>query len=405
MKHLVAPIRLRASTAGRKVTWLELFFDLVFVAAVAQVAEPLHEHYTLAGLARFTPLFILVWWAWTGHAVFSTRFDSDDGVQRALTLLQVFAVAVMAANAKDALDSRSSAGFAAAYAVVRFVLVAQYARSRLVPGAHTLATRYLTGHGVAALVWLVSAAIPAPGRFWIWAAAFAIDLGTPWLAVQHSVRVPPDAAHLPERFGLFTLILLGESVVAVMRGIESQEDWTPAAATSAFLGMALSFLICWWYFDIAGAAAEQPVRTRRDAFRFHVWTYAHFPLYLAVIVMGAGVQRIVTAASRTSLNPGESAILAGAAAAVMLALALIGAVSAKRQRHRPADWIAQTALATVMLVVGLMGRFTSPLALINVMGAVLLTGLTSTQAGLRTSAAAARAATDEEAGAAAVAGG
>src|SRR6185295_999400 len=57
---------------------------------------------------------------------------------------------------------------------------------------------------------------------WIWGVAFAIDLGTPWLAVPHSVKVPPDAAHLPERFGLFTLILLGESVVAVMQGMESQ---------------------------------------------------------------------------------------------------------------------------------------------------------------------------------------
>jgi low temperature requirement protein LtrA len=375
MKPLVVSPRLRSGEAGRKVTWLELFFDLAFVAAVAQVAEPLHEHYSVAGLVRFTPLFILIWWAWTGHAVFSTRFDSDDGVQRALTLVQVFAVAVMAANATEALGSRSSAGFAAAYAAVRLVLVVQYARARLAPGARALATRYLAGHGTAALLWLVSAIVPAPGRFWIWAVAFAIDLGTPWLAVQQSVNVPPDAAHLPERFGLFTLILLGESVVAVMRGIESQEDWTPAAATSAFVGMGLWFLICWWYFDSAGGAAEQPVHTRREAFRLHVWTYAHFPLYLAVIVMGAGVQRIVTAAARASLSPGESAILAGAAAAVMLALALVGTVSANRRHHRSGDWIAQVTLAAVMLGVGLLGRFSSPLVVITLIAAGQLAAL------------------------------
>jgi low temperature requirement protein LtrA len=141
MKHLVVPLRLRSTEAGRKVTWLELFFDLVFVAAVAQVADPLRAEYTIAGLVRFTPLFVLIWWAWTGHTVFSTRFDSDDGLQRGLTLVQVFAVAAMAANAKDALDSRSSAGFAAAYAAVRFVLVAQYFRARHVPGARALTTR------------------------------------------------------------------------------------------------------------------------------------------------------------------------------------------------------------------------------------------------------------------------
>ena len=109
-------------------TWLELFFDLIFVAAVAQVAEPLRYEYTIDGLARFAPLFLLIWWAWTGQSVFSTRFDTDDVVQRGLTLVQVFVVAAMAANAKDALDSRSSAGFAAAYAAVRLVLVAQYMR-------------------------------------------------------------------------------------------------------------------------------------------------------------------------------------------------------------------------------------------------------------------------------------
>ena len=85
--------------------------------------------------------------------------------------------------------------------------------------------------------------MPAPARFWIWGAAFVIDLGTPWLTVRHSVNAPPDAAHLPERFGLFTLILLGESVVAVMQGMESQNDWPIAAAISAFLGMGIAFLI------------------------------------------------------------------------------------------------------------------------------------------------------------------
>ena len=267
MKSFIVPLRLRSSdAAGRKVTWLELFFDLIFVAAVAQVAAPLRDAYSLAGLARFTPLFVLVWWAWTGQSVFSTRFDTDDVIQRALTLVQMFVVAVMAANAKDALDSESSAGFAAAYAAVRFVLVAQYFRARRVPGARELTVRYIIGHGLAACLWLGSAVVPAPTRFWIWGAAFAIDLGTPWLAVRHSVTAPPDAAHLPERFGLFTLILLGESVVAVMQGMESQDDWPLAAAISAFLGMGIAFLIWSWYFDGVAGASEQPVRTRRDAF-------------------------------------------------------------------------------------------------------------------------------------------
>src|SRR5215470_15337971 len=157
-----------AERSGRKVTWLELFFDLIFVAAVAQVAEPLRHDYSLAELIRFTPLFVLIWWAWTGHTLFSTRFDTDDGAQRGLTFLQIFAVAAMAANAKDALDSRSSAGFAAAYAAVRLVLVAQYIRARQIADARRLTATYIAGHGTAAVLWLVSAVVPPPARFWIW---------------------------------------------------------------------------------------------------------------------------------------------------------------------------------------------------------------------------------------------
>ena len=384
MKRFVAPLRLRSIAGGdvaRKVTWLELFFDLVFVAAVAQVAAPLRDQYSLTGLLRFTPLFVLIWWAWTGHTVFSTRFDTDDVVQRGLTLVQMFAVAAMAANAKDALGSRSSAGFAAAYAAVRFILVAQYFRARHVPDARPLTTRYLIGHGSAALLWLASAFVPAPERFWIWGFAFAVDLGTPWLAVRHSVKVPPDAAHLPERFGLFTLILLGESVVAVMQGMESQEDWTLAAAASAFLGMGISFLIWWWYFDGASGASEQPVRTRREAVRFHIWSYAHFPLYLGIIVGGVGIQRIVTAASRATLTTAEAVILTGAVTSVMLAMTAIGATSAGRRRRGLSGIMQHVALAFATLAIGPVGHFGSPVTLIIVIAAMCVAQLAVSLAG------------------------
>jgi low temperature requirement protein LtrA len=317
-------------TADRKVTWLELFFDLVFAAAVAQVATPLRDDYSLAGLVRFSILFILIWWAWTGHAVFSTRFDTDDGVQRGLTLLQMFGVAVMAANARDALDSRSSAGFAAAYAVLRFVLVFQYFRARAVRPARRLVNFYLTGHGVAAALWLASALVAAPARYGLWAIAFAIDLGTPWVAVRHSAAVPPDAAHLPERFGLFTLILLGESVVAVMHGIEHQENWSVPAATTAFSAMAVAFGIWWWYFDRIRATSPRPVASHGDAVRLHLWTYAHLPFSIALVVAFVGIQLVVSVTPAPALNAGQAAILVAALATIVTSMGLIGIASRSR---------------------------------------------------------------------------
>ena len=326
MTAIVRATKLRyvaGQSANRRVTWLELFFDLVFAAAVSQVASPLRTDYSLEGLLRFSILFVLIWWAWTGHAVFSTRFDTDDGLQRILTLVQMFGVAVMAANARDALDSRSSAGFAAAYAALRCILVFQYARARAVPEAKDLSTWYLAGHGMAAAVWLASAPLPAPLRYGLWGCAFAIDLGTPWSGVRHSVAVPPDAAHLPERFGLFTLILLGESVVAVMQGIEHQETWSVPAAATAFLGMAIAFLAWWWYFDVAKATAEQPVRSRQDAIRLHIWSYTHLPFYLGIVVAFVGIKIVVSAVPEPSLSGGQLGILGAALALAALSMTVI----------------------------------------------------------------------------------
>lgn len=329
MTRLIQATRLRyvAGRSDRKVTWLELFFDVVFAAAIAQAASPLRDDYSMAGLVRFAVLFVLIWWAWTGHAVFATRFDTDDAVQRGLTFLQMFAVAVMAANASDALDSRSSAGFAAAYAALRLVLVTQYYRARSVPGAAPLARAYLLGHGLAAALWLASALVPAPARYWVWAAAFLIDLGTPWLAVRHSASVPPDAAHLPERFGLFTIILLGESIIAVMHAIEHHEHWSLPAAASAVSGMATVFLIWWAYFDGCRATTERPIRSHGDAVRLHVWSYAHLPLYLGLVVAFVGIERLVSSAPVVKMPPGQMALLAASLAAVAAALAVIARTS------------------------------------------------------------------------------
>jgi low temperature requirement protein LtrA len=322
--------------AGRRVTWLELFFDLVFVAAVAQVGTHLRDDYSPAGLLRFALLFVLIWWAWLGHTSFSTRFDTDDLVQRALTWLQMFLVAVMAINATGALDSRDSAGFAAAYAVMRLVLAAQYLRARRIRRARALTVRYATSCGVAAALWLASALVAPPIRFWLWALALAIDVGTPLFTTRDLVDVPHDPAHLPERYGLFSIILMGESMVAVITGMEHQEYWSARAAASALLGMGLIVVIWWCYFDVADAVGEHMVRSRRDAVRFQVWSYAHLPLYLGIAVTGVGLEHVITKATKEPLHANEIAILAAALAAVTMSLLLVAATRRSQREERPA---------------------------------------------------------------------
>ncbi|HZT71441.1 MAG TPA: low temperature requirement protein A [Terriglobia bacterium] len=314
-------------TPHRRVTWLELFFDLVFVAAVAEVGSPLSGDYSPAGLLRYAFLFVLIWWGWSGHTLYCTRFDHDDLVNRLLLLGQCFIAAVMAANAKEALDSRSSAGFAAAYAGMRIMQVLQYLRARSLPATRKLTTRYAAGFGTAALLWVASAVVEPPERYWLWGVALAVDFATPWFAAQHSRRFPPDAAHFPERFGLFTIILLGEFVAAVMRGIESQEYWSFAAASTAFTGMAFAFAVRWWYFDVAKSAQERHIRNSKQARLFELWQYAHLPLFLGIGVAGVGFQRAISLPVGAELGMGEARILCGAVAVVIASLMAIGATA------------------------------------------------------------------------------
>jgi low temperature requirement protein LtrA len=364
----VRSVRLWSSdpSKSRRASWLELFFDLIFVAAVAQVGVPLREDYTLHGLMRYALMFLLIWWAWLGHTMYSTRFDADDIVQRFLTLLQIFAAAAMAANAKSAFDSRDSAGFGAAYAVLRAVLVVQYLRARRVKETRQLTTLYAVGFGLAAFLWGVAALIPAPMRFWLWVAALLIDLGTPWLAVRHTHKYPPDAEHVPERFGLFTIILLGESVAAVMHGMESQDMWTPSAAISAFTGLGLAFGYWWWYFDVARGAAKRDVTTNRKTLLFQVWSYAHLPLYLCVAVVGVGVEHVISLPPGVHLHREDAWILTGAAAALMTTLTIIGFTSDDAQMRRPSvvRWMVHLALCLAALPASFVATAVTPCMLL-----------------------------------------
>lgn len=309
-------------------TWVELFFDLVFVAAVSQIGTPLARHYAFAELGRYAFLLLVVWWAWHGYAVYATRFDGDDGVERAATLAQMLAVVFMAANAEQGLESESSAGFAAAYAVMRLILVGRYVRAMRRRRGGEVARDHAVGIGLAATLWLLSSVLPASWRCGIWAAALAVDLGTAAVAGRHTLQSPPDAAHLPERFGLFTLILLGEAIVAVMRGIQGQPAWSAAAAGTALSGVALVCAAWWGYFDWAAAAAHRPVRSVADRLALDAWSAAHLPLYLGVALLGVGVEHAVTAGGWQALHGEEAGLVAAAAALTLAALAALAATRA-----------------------------------------------------------------------------
>src|SRR5438046_9955945 len=158
-----APKLLRADERHvRRPGWTELFYDLVFAAAISQLSAPLEADYSLHGVVRYAFLLALVFLAWLGYTTFSTQFAVDDVLQRVLIVAQVFLVAVMAANATGPLSGREAAGFGAAYGGVRAVLALQYARVIGLHGTRSVVFRRIGWLVTAAVVWTASALLPAP---------------------------------------------------------------------------------------------------------------------------------------------------------------------------------------------------------------------------------------------------
>jgi low temperature requirement protein LtrA len=373
LSALADPARLRTSAQAseRKVTWLELFFDLVFVAAVAQVAAPLGGGDDLAGLGRFALFLLMIWWAWLGHTTFSTRFDGDDLLHRTLTLLQLFFATVMAVNAEQGLDSPDSAGFAAAYAAMRLLLAAEYLRALRVTDSRPLSRCYLVGCALAATLWLLSAVAPVPLRYALWAVAFAIDFATPLIAERHSPAAPPHASHLPERYGLFTIILLGESVAAVMHGMERQAGWSPSAVTSAIGSLGITFAVWWLYFEGVRGAAERRVRTVGDGVRLRLWSYAHLPLYVGVVIAGVGLEHAIEAADQASLHTSDAWMLSAAVGATLAAITTVFATSdgARCVPHLGRALALRYLLAAAVVGVGVAGDELSPPVFVSLLAA------------------------------------
>ncbi|WP_157251263.1 low temperature requirement protein A [Nonomuraea typhae] len=301
-EHRWQPPRLRLFEGEhRRATWLELLYDLVFVVAVAELADVLAQGNGLA----FVGLFVPLWWAWAGYVFYANRFDTDDVSHRLLMLPQILAIALMAASVGD-IGSRSAL-FAGSYVVVRVLLIVAYVRARRhVPEARALTTAYIAGFALAALLWLASLAFEPPVRYVVWALAAAVDLATPFLARRHQGSLPPQTEHLPERFGLFVVIVLGEVVAAVVFGLKGHAV-TPGAVVVALAGIAVAMAFWWLYF---GHLDESVVLRTRLAGQ--VWVYAHLPLALGLAAFGIGVEHELAA-------PGSSGWAVGIPAALVFA--------------------------------------------------------------------------------------
>lgn len=347
----------------RRVSWLELFYDLVFVVVIAEVAHYLSGHLSLEGIAGYLLLFAAVWWAWIGGTFYNERFETQDISYRLITFCQMVPVAAMAIFAYNGLGT-TSVQFILSYVAVRIVIVCMWVRAGWhVPRFRPVSRRYTIGFSTSIALLLISTQITPPLRFMLWAVALLLDLFTPAFTATYQTQLPRfSTSKLPERFGLFVLIVLGEAIVGVISGVAAKEDLTLVTGIALALGMALAFGLWWIYFDFI---ARRPFRA---GFWWSVgWNYGHLPLVMSIAAIGAGL--ITLLESETS--PESYQLIGGA---LGLALVAIGAIelTLRRDLDEPTDLRTSVLLkwAAAPFAV-LLGAFGTQLGLIGFLACLL----------------------------------
>jgi low temperature requirement protein LtrA len=333
----------RATDREQRATPLELFFDLVYVFAVTQLSHYLLEHLTIEGAAQTLFLLLVVWWAWIYTTWMTNWFDPDAVAVRGVLLVGMLASLVMAIAVPQAFGDRALA-FAGGYVVLQvvrnaFIVAATQPDSPLlVAFRRILAWSCWTG-----ALWIAGALLDGEARTTVWLVALAADYAgpfagywTPGLGRTEATDWELEHAHFAERFQLFVIIALGESIV-VTGGTASEENLTLARWVAIGIGFVLSAALWWLYFDQIArrsaddfqAAEDERGRLGRDAF-----TYLHIPIVAGIIVSAVALE-VVIAHPDTTLKAAELLTLAAGPALYLVGhlafrLRMEGSLSTRR---------------------------------------------------------------------------
>ena len=364
-RPLFEPPRIRRPDEGERPTsWLEFFFDLVFVVAIDQVARRLQHEVTGHDTIVYFALYAPVWWAWVGFVLYTDRFGTDDLGDRFLTLLQIAAVLVIAAAAHEATSNRAPA-FALAYGAFRLLIAVRYAVAAYhVREARRECARESAGFALAAIIWMASAFVAPPWRFWMWGFGLGVDLLTPFASPRLHQIVPPDAGHIEERFGTFINITLGEGFVGL---VEAMRDgsWSGSMFGTAALSLLIGFSIWWGFFDALDQAPIKDVRTKGRTGPYKIWVFSQLPLAAGVAALGIAVGNLVENADAFALDDSQRWLACGMVALCYVSHAIVHIAYAQAGAGRAAWLIAARKLVTIAAAL-LLGAFGGTLSAVEV---------------------------------------
>ena len=289
---------LRARMTARDVTEshrasspLELLFDLTFVVAIAliasQLAHSIEGGHALETLGPFCMVFFAIWWAWMNFTWFASAYDTDDVLYRVLTLVQMGGVLVLAAGVPAAFEGNDFTAATVGYLIMRIGLVSLWIRAAIQhPEGRLTAIRYAVGITVVQALWVSRLLLPDGGPWWAFVVIALLDLAVPPWA-ERTGSTAWHAHHIAERYGLFVIILLGESVLASTVGVQA----SLAAGLSLDLviiagaGLVLLFTLWWLYFS---EPAGEGLESRRE--RSFFWGYGHYGVFASLAAIGAGLE-------------------------------------------------------------------------------------------------------------------
>lgn len=350
----------------RRASWLELFFDLAFAGAVGQLAGALQDHPGLGALARFLMLFTPIWWLWVQLSFYADRHESEDAAHRAAVFTAILLCVILAASAPRALSGDTTA-FVIAFTLMRGLQLALYARARHhLPATKALYTRYLIFFGAGGALWLCSLAADGVPRYAIWGVALLTDAVGALAMLTPSCRVPVNPWHLADRFQIFVLIVLGESMARLISAAAMRTWSVPLAVvlTAALLTLAA----VWWAW--LSAADRDALDSPQAIARF---TAINLPIVAGIAAASAGLHIAILAAhGGGTIGVGPRAALYGGVSVYLLASAILPSRKLTRQART-------TRLATSLAAMGLvfMGAIVVPVYLVPALTAVLALGLTA----------------------------
>jgi low temperature requirement protein LtrA len=326
----------------RQASWLELLFDLSFVVAVAQAALRL-EHGLAAGhvgtaLIGYLVVFGAIWWAWMAFTWFANVFDCDDVPYRLLMIVMIAGSLGLAAGVPQIAELDFRVGVLS-YVIMRVAYVCQWFRVwrggdprwRPIAGKMIVLTTFNQ------VGWVLFLWVPPEWKLRAFVVWFAVDLATPFLA-GWDARMGGHRHHIVERYGLFTIIVLGEAIAAATIAIGGAISERVAAIPLLMLALGGLVVVCslWWiYFDFSTGKA--PASSRGAQL---LWGYAHYFIFAAGAALGAGLAlgvEVLTDPGHVRLPLRGGALLVGGAVAVfLLTVALIESVAEHEDTHNGA---------------------------------------------------------------------